>query len=159
MIKVISEIIDDIDLSSILSEVMSYSDYDWSLMNEEHINGPFWNGKRIMLTPEVTSKLSNSIISGLSNNYRYTAFNKAQRFFPGDTLGPLIDKEHGPDIEYGLIFFLENSSGGIRFINANQEHTSIAGSLIIYTSDEKYEIFVPESGQTMYFMTFFADKL
>ncbi len=159
MIKSIEGFISTEYSNKILSHTLSYEDSEWSLMNEEHINGPFWNNKRMMIDLEIVSELQDRVAKEVGLEYRLTAVNKAQRFYSKDVLGPLVDALHVPSIKYGIALFLDDKAGGIRFPKSSIAEYSKPGKLIIYSSDEEYEIFVDQNEEVMHFMTFFADEV
>lgn len=140
----------------ILLHIKSFKDSTWSSMNQEDINGPFWNNKRLMIDSSICSFLAEKITETVGKDFEYTAINKAQRFFAGDVLGPLADGQHVPSIKYGITLFLEDCDGGIDLIDSNKKISSKAGTLVVHPSIEQYKIYGPSTG-VMHFMTFFAN--
>ena len=123
MIKEFEDFSDINEVNKILELCKQAKPDQWSLMNEEHLNGPFWNDKRMMTDLDHVSVLTKNISSLLNQDgLNPTAFNKVQRFFKGDILGPLVDNLHVPSIVYGSIFFLQDDDyAGINFPDKNKK--------------------------------------
>lgn len=143
---------------TILNEIIfignNTTEEQWSLMNEEHLNGPWWNNKRLMIDPKYDQIIENYIRTSWPNYEGRTAYNKIQRFFSGDVLGPIVDKEHVPHLKYGSVLFLEdNPDAGIVFED-NIEIKSTKNTFYIYDASFKFKL-QNLSDKTFLNMTFF----
>lgn len=152
--------ISDQEVKNLLNTGLSSSNTQWDAMNEEHLNGKFWNGKRMMIDPSVSSELKSKTDSLFEYNYSITAANKLQRFYTGDILGPLVDQDFVKEIEYACVFFLHDNfeGGGIMFNDIDQYIKPKANTLVVYPGDLKYSIMGPSSEGYMHFITMFFNR-
>jgi hypothetical protein len=158
-IKEIDNFLPESDIEMLNSISLSITEEEWDLFNEEHLNGPFWNGKRRMIHPSITEYLSVKLSGLTDHSHSLTATNKIQRFYKDDRLGPLRDADFGK-IEYACILFLNDDyeGGGIEFPDLGYTVKPSKNKLVLYKATNKYIINGPSNEAISYFITVFFDS-
>lgn len=150
--------IDQEDLDAMLSIANSSSNLDWSKMDNLEETGPFWLGKRMMITETVLPSWHEKIVSLRSeiDFFNITEPRKIQRFNYGDSLGPLVDSDHVDSIRHGAILFLNEPSGSeIYFPRINYKVKAKANRLVVYGGNQEYIIRGSKNQDYLYFSTVF----
>ena len=158
-IEEIENFLPETDLEILDGISKSITEQEWNLFNEEHLNGPFWNGKRRMIHPSITEYLSYKLSGLTEHKHSLTATNKIQRFFKEDKLGPLRDADFGK-IEYACILFLNDDyeGGGIEFPDMGYTVKPVKNKLVLYKATNSYIINGPSNDAISYFITVFFDS-
>jgi hypothetical protein len=150
--------IDQEDLDAMINIAKSSTSLDWSKMDNVEETGPFWLGKRMMISETVLPSWHEKIVSLRSeiDFFNITEPRKIQRFNNGDFLGPLIDGEHVDSIKHGAVLFLNEPKGSeIYFPRINYKVKAKANRLVVYGGDQEYIIRGPEGKDYLYFSTVF----
>lgn len=156
----VDNFLDQEDLSALLDRAKKATEEEWNLFNETSLNGPFWDGKRLMVEQHLGNNLGDKLSALFDNKYWITTPNKVQRFYQNDSLGPLIDAEHGALMAYGSILFLHDDidDDGIIFPQLNKNIKPKTNKLVVYSSDIQYIIPGPKNNANKYFITVFFNK-
>jgi hypothetical protein len=156
----IDDFLDPSDIDALLKIAINSTEEEWNLFNETTLNGPFWDGKRLMIDQGLSINLGKRLSEVFDNKYWITAPNKIQRFYQNDNLGPLIDAEHGELMTYGSILFLHDDidDDGIIFPQLNKNIKPKTNKLVVYSSDIQYIIPGPKNDAKKYFITVFFNK-
>jgi len=158
--EIYDNFISSVEVKNLLTVGVNSSDSSWNAMNEEELNGKFWNGKRMMIDPRLSTDLKSKTDSLFEYKYSITAANKLQRFYTNDVLGPLVDQDFVPEIEYACAFFLHDDfeGGGIMFNDIDKHVKPKANTLVVYPGNLKYSIMGPSSEGYMHFITMFFNR-
>jgi hypothetical protein len=156
-IEYIEKALTEATLNKVLNACHNADEKAWAAMNDPETNGTWWNDKRMMLPTELGTELGDTLLSLNLNISNLSATNKAQRLFRGDVLGPMIDQEHVPQLKYGSVLFLNNSSGSISFPEIGLMLEANTNNLIIYPANMTYVISGPAVDEPMLFSTVFMD--
>jgi hypothetical protein len=157
-VSVIKDFVDQTEFAELLAIAQSTTESDWNLFNEESVNGPFWNGKRLMIGSSKTALL-NKKIQDMWQSTDFTAANKVQRFSDGKDLGPLVDSEHA-NIKESLVIFLgsDTEDAGIEFAMDGIFIPATSNLAVVYDASMQYRIVAPKSSNPMYFITVFLNS-
>ena len=156
----INNFLSEESINKIYNIALEATDEEWDLMNDEELNGIFWNGKRMMFDPRDSFELQNKIKEYTQDGFWVTTCNKLQRFYKDDVLGPLVDYDHGNNMTKGFVLFLHDdySGGGIEFPDLNYVIPTKKNKMVIYDSKIKYKIMGPNNETKQHFITVFENK-
>lgn len=150
--------IDSEDLNIMLEICNNASEADWSKMNNLAETGEFWLGKRMLIEDHVIPSWHEKIVS-LRTEIDFTNISeprKVQRFKSGESLGPLTDAKHVPELRHGSILFLNSQPGAeIVFPKLNYKVAAEANKFVVYPANQEYIIRGSETSDYLYFSTVF----